>query len=242
MKYTTIKLFFLLPLTIVFFNDCSKKEDNSNGVSNKPFTILGLGDSITEGKRENKSYLFPLWEQLYNAGYKAKFIGPNTYKHETKNIKNAGYSGKDAEFLDAITDSIYKKYTADIVLLHTGHNHFAEENPVAGIIAAQKSIISKIIARNPKVTIFLAQVITSGKLPKYSYIPALNEQIANLAIELQKKGLPIVLVNQAKNFNWELHCLQDKVHPNAKGAKLMATTWFESIDKKRKESSLQKQH
>jgi acetyl esterase len=206
------------------------------GFSQKSYTILGLGDSITEGNSPNKSYLFPLWEKLYKAGYLTEFIGPNTHQCEIGSIRNAGFGGKNAEYLDVHIDSIYTKHPADIVLLHTGHNHFIEEKPIEGIIAAQKSIISKIVAINPNVKIFIAQVITSGKLPKYSYIPELNKQISHLADQLQKEGLPIILVDQSKDFNWKIHCLKDKVHPNSKGAELMANTWFKSVDKELEKS------
>jgi acetyl esterase len=236
-KLNTFKIFLLLQLTIVLFQACLKKnEEKRNDMQRKPYTILGLGDSITEGNSPNKSYLFSLWEKLYKAGYLTEFIGPNTHQCEIGSIRNAGFGGKNAEYLDVHIDSIYTKHPADIVLLHTGHNHFTEEKPIEGIIAAQKSIISKIVAINPNVKIFIAQVITSGKLPKYSYIPELNKQISHLADQLQKDGLPIILVDQSKDFNWEIHCLKDKVHPNSKGAELMANTWFKSIDKELKKS------
>lgn len=82
--------------------------------------------------------------------------------------------------------------------------------------------------------IFIAQVITSGKLAKYSYIPELNKQIYHLVEQLKIKGLPVKIVNQAKGFNWKIHCLTDKVHPNIKGAEVMADTWFNAIDKELK--------
>ncbi len=198
------------------------------------YTVLGLGDSITEGKGDNKSYLLPLKHKLDSAGYAIEFIGPNAHQSDSAYIMNAGFSGKNAEYLDTQIDSIYSLYTADIVLLHAGHNHFASEHPIEGIIAAHKSIILKITEMNPRVKIFVAQVITAGKLPKYSYIPALNEQIRSLGAQMKERGLPVTLVDQAKDFNWEIHCLPDKVHPKDEGAELMATEWFMAIDQELK--------
>lgn len=217
-----VKLFSIL-FVLMLLLGCNHKKQMK-------YTILGLGDSITEGRGENKSYLSSLWGKLDSAGYTTEFIGPNTHMSDMGNIMNAGYSGKNAGYLDAHIDSIYSKYTADIVLLHIGHNHFAKEKPIQGIIAAQRSIIQKISSINPKVKIFVAQVIPSGKLPKYSYIPELNEQILFLVERLQKEALPVTLVNQAEGFNWEIHCLSDRVHPNARGAEVMADVWFNSID------------
>lgn len=212
----TIKFFLFLQITILLFQGCSNNSyTNQKNQKQNAYTILGLGDSITEGNGENASYLFPLWRKLLSAGYETEFIGLNAHKSEIGNIMHAGYGGRNAEYLDAHIDSVYTKYTADIVLLHAGHNHFNKEKPIVGIVA---------------------QVITSGKLPKYSYIPELNDQIGHLIEQLKREGLPVSTVNQAKDFNWKIHCLADKVHPNTKGAEVMADAWFDAIDKELKKS------
>ncbi|WP_321343099.1 alpha/beta hydrolase fold domain-containing protein [uncultured Draconibacterium sp.] len=195
----------------------------------KRITLLGLGDSITEGGKTFHSYLFPLWERLFTAGYPIDFIGPRSSKCRIGQINHCGFSGKNAEFLETQIDSIYRLYPADVVLLHSGHNHFNTEDPVDGIIQAQKSIISKILAINPDAKILVAKVIESGKLPKYSYIPELNRQIEKM---VKKLDLPnVVLVDQSKDFNWEKHSISDKVHPNPDGAELMADVWFKALQK-----------
>lgn len=208
---------------------CSAQTDEKGKTAPKRFTILGLGDSITEGGENFQSYLFPLWQRLFTTGYSFDFIGPRTSKCRIGSINNAGFSGKSAEFLEAHIDSIYRKYPADIVLLHSGHNHFDTENPIAGIIAAQESIIQKIRTINPEVKILVAQVIPSGKLPKYSYIPELNKSIAKM-VKCQNSE-NVLLVNQAKGFDWQKYTISDKVHPNAAGAEKMAEVWFDALKK-----------
>lgn len=202
-----------------------------NTLNNQPpsFTLMGLGDSITEGGTSFSSYLFPLWEKLFTAGYLVDFIGPNQAPTRIGSLSHAGYSGHTAEFLEKNIDSIYREFPADIVLLHSGHNHFAEENPVEGIIAAQRSIVSKIKKINPDAMIFLAQVIESGKLPKYSYLPELNRRIAELVTELERSFTGVYLTDQSAVFNWETDATEDKVHPNVQGAEKMAEVWFQKI-------------
>jgi len=219
--------FFLLTLLILFSNTILH--------SQKVYKILALGDVITTGSTSvgAVSYLFPLWEKLLAAGYVVEFVGPNSTSTRIGNLKQAAISNETgtAETLDASITSTYATYQADVVLIHAGHNHDVATSPVSAIIAAHKSIISKIRAVNPNVKIIVAQVIPSGKLPKYSYIPDLNTEIANMAAEYETAGKPIVVANMADGFNWQTDCLPSPnfTHPNASGAEKIAVKWVEAI-------------
>lgn len=200
-------------------------------VEQKQYTLLGLGDSITEGGANFISYLYPLWKKLFVGGYQVEFIGPRQASTKIGGINHAGYSGMNAEYLAANIDSVYSEFPADIVLLHAGHNHFADENPIGGIVSAQEEIVRKIKAVNPEAIILLAKVIESGKLPKYSYIPDLNRQLDGLTKRLQKRYTGIYPVHQQKKFDWHRDTIEDKVHPNEIGAEKMAETWFNTLEK-----------
>ena len=202
----------------------------------KRFSILGLGDSITEGGKNFTSYLFPLWEKLMAGGYEFDFVGPNKSSCRIGTLDNCGFSGKTVEYLDEHIDSLYRIYPADIVLLHAGHNHFAEEKPVKRMIEAYRSIIRKIHAINPEAKILMAQVIESGKLPKYGYIPDLNDAIRIMVDELNDGR--VILVNQANGFDWRTMTISDKVHPNGVGAEMMASTWYDALKRILKEPSV----
>lgn len=187
-------------------------------------TILCIGDSITEGGTSFKVYRYPLNEMLKNAGFKYSFVGSKKNTQDGVSLKHNGYGGKNTRFLSENIEEIYKANPADFVLLHSGHNSFAKDKPVAGIISSTKQIISTIQRINPKAMILIAQVITSGKLPKYSYIPTLNKELNKLAIE------PYVMtVDMADGFEWEKDTIADKVHPNKNGAQKMAKRWFEAL-------------
>ena len=187
-------------------------------------TILCVGDSITEGAESFEVYRYPLYKKLKEAGFHFKFIGSKESTHDGVKLKHNGYGGKNTQFLNSNIEAIYKENPADFILLHSGHNSFAKDHPVKGIISATQGIISKIQRINPKAVIIVAQVITSGKLPKYSYIPDLNKEIKKLALE------PTVMtVDMASGFNWETDTIGDKVHPNKNGAEKMALKWFEAL-------------
>lgn len=227
MKFFNRILFIRFAICLIFISGPLLFTARASESTPKRYTILGFGDSITEGGEKFHSYLFPLWEKLFTAGYSFDFIGSRESNCRIGKLNHSGFSGKNAEYLEAHIDSIYRKYPADIVLLHSGHNHFETENPVAGIIAAQESIIRKILTINPEAKILVAQVINSGKLPKYAYIPELNKQIAKMVHKINLSN--VILVNQAKGFDWKKMTIEDKVHPNPEGAEKMAEVWFRAI-------------
>jgi lysophospholipase L1-like esterase len=115
------------------------------------------------------------------------------------------------------------------VLIHAGHNHFADQKPLPGILRATESMIANARKANPKATVLLAQVITSGKLPKYSYLPDLNRELAKLAAQLDRPEQRVLLVDQASGFDWKTDSVADLVHPNAQGAQKMADRWFQAL-------------
>ena len=195
------------------------------------YRIMPVGDSITEGGSSFANWRQQLLEKLRAAGYRVEYVGTKTSPSPLGPLAHEGYGGKNAEFLAKTVGVNFKKCPADIVLLHCGHNHDVKEKPVPGIVAAAEKLIGDCRAVNPKVTILLAQVITSGKLPKYSYIPALNKELAKLAERLDKPGQRVIIVNQAEGFDPTTDTVADKVHPNLQGAKKMADTWFAALEK-----------
>ena len=198
-------------------------------------TIMPLGDSITEGGGGFVAYRYPLAEKLRAAGFEVEFVGSKTTQAKEKSplgvLRHEGYSGQNIQFLANRFEELYRQNPADIILLHAGHNQFADAQPVPGMLVTTRRIIEAARAINPKVTILLAQVITSGKLPKYSYIPEYNAGLVGLAAEYDKPEQRVILVNQAEGFDWETDTISDKVHPSARGAEKMAAKWFEALQK-----------
>jgi lysophospholipase L1-like esterase len=191
--------------------------------------IMPVGDSITEGGKTFSTYRYPLLKKLTDAGFNVEFVGSRQSDSPAGVLKHEGYGGKNAEFLATVMGKNFKENPADIVLIHSGHNHFIEEKPVDGIVAATESMIKTVRAINPRVTVLVAEVITSGKLPKYSYIPQLNEALRKLAARLDTPQQRVIAVNQADGFDWMTDTIGDKVHPNERGAEKMATRWLEAL-------------
>ncbi|HTJ78449.1 MAG TPA: GDSL-type esterase/lipase family protein [Rariglobus sp.] len=229
-----MKPLFLLPLALGFFSSTICPA-NTTSNAERPVTIMPLGDSITEGGEGIFVYRYPLMGKLRAAGFNVVYVGSRT-THPVANsplgvLPHEGYGGQNIGFLRAHFEALYRKNPADIILIHAGHNHSYDEQPVAGMVEDTRAIIVMARAINPKVTVLLAQVITSGKLPKYSYIPAFNQALTGLAKELNTPTQPVILVNQAEGFDWRTDTISDHVHPNAQGAEKMAVHWFDALRK-----------
>ena len=195
----------------------------------EPVRILAVGDSITQGGKTFVTYRLPLDQKLHAAGLNYVFVGSQQSEGPNGPLWHEGYGGKNAEFLAGIMPQRLKQAKPDVILLHCGHNHSAEEKPVPGIIAAERAIIEAARKQNPKVVILLALVIPSGKLPKYGYIPELNQAEVLLARELSRPDAPVMVVDQFTGFDPQKDTILDKVHPNVQGAEKMAAKWFVAI-------------
>jgi lysophospholipase L1-like esterase len=197
--------------------------------------IMAVGDSITEGADFFSSYRYPLAEKLHAADYAVEFVGTRTAPagpaRDLPPLAHEGYGGKGIEFLAATVPDHFRAHPADIVLLHSGHNHTVEEQPVPGIVASTAKLIAALREINPRVVVLLAQVIPAGKLPKYSYLPELNQALATLATRLDTPAQRVLLVDQATGFDWHTDTVADHVHPNALGAEKMAAVWFAALQK-----------
>lgn len=191
--------------------------------------LLCAGDSITEGGSSFSNWRFPLWEKLTAAGYHVEFVGSRTSPSRIGPLRHEGYGGKNVEFLAAQLEKSFPSPAPDILLLHAGHNHFADEKPVPGMLAATERIIARARGANPRVIVLLAQVIPSLKLPKYSYIPEFNSALLSLASRLSTSDSPVRIVDQASGFDPAADTVADLVHPNDSGAAKMAGKWFQAL-------------
>lgn len=195
------------------------------------YRIMPVGDSITEGGGSFSNWRYQLWEKLHTAGYLVEYVGSRKSPSRIGDLFHEGYGGKNSSFLAKTVPENFRKHPADIVLLHAGHNQFADQKPVSMILKDTAQLIGEIRAAHPKVTILLAQPITSAKLPKYSYIPELNRSLVPLAESLDQPDSRILIVPQAEGFDPLKDTVADLVHPNESGARKMAERWFEALVK-----------
>lgn len=211
-------------------------EDPADGAQ---ISICCVGDSITEGANSETAankwtyrlYLPELLaaQGLTNIAWKGSHVSP----YSGTDLRSEGWCGKSAAEIANVYVANAATDKADYLLLHAGHNYDVTAMPTAEIIAAVTNAHSRIIAaaraQNPRTTILEAKVITSGKLPKYGYIPELNEAIGALAAELDCTESPVVLVDMSDGWDYTEHCISDKVHPTEAGARRMAEKWCAAL-------------
>lgn len=205
--------------------------------------ILCLGDSITEGNSTMVVYKGPLYDKLTAAGYRFEYVGSKSSAYTSPTygsltLKHEGYSGKNCTEIAGFFTTNSLLYPAEIVIIHSAHNlniagavldAAGEAAIVATVENATRSMIQTARNTQPAVKTLLAKVITSGKLPKYSYIPAVNMRLGEIAAELNTAAQPVIIVDQAASFDWTTDTITDKVHPNAAGGEKMALKFFDAL-------------
>lgn len=195
-----------------------------------PRRVMVIGDSITQGGGATfATYRVVLAAKLRSAGLRCEFVGSQVTATPQGPLRHEGYGGKNAEFLAGILDAKLAAAPADILLIQAGHNHFAEEQPVPAIVAATRAMVATARRRNPQVVVMIAQVTPAGKLPKYSYIPELNLALLALAKELDRPDQRVLAVDLATGFDVATDTVDDRVHPNSRGAEKVAQRWAEAL-------------
>jgi lysophospholipase L1-like esterase len=208
--------------------------------------ILPLGDSITQGGQGFASYRYALWFQLEQAGRDVDFVGQRTALFgggtpdasaypaylTTFDRDHEGYWGWRTDEIDGITAAIASAAQPDIVLVHLGTNDIGQLG-AAGVANADthlRSIVAKLRAAVPRVTILLARVIPIGPGTTYfanaAQVAPLNTAISAIAADLDTPASRIFAVDQNTGFDVATMVQPDGLHPNLAGEAHMAGVWF----------------
>ena len=197
------------------------------------FSICAVGDSITQGASHFTAHRIALEAKFAELGWIVEWKGTKSDASWGSANPCEGYSGNNAVQIATEYKKNAAKVAADVLLLHAGHNYDATNTTPEDIVNTVTNAHANIIAAarncNPNVIILYAQVITSSKLPKYSYIPALNDAIGVLGEELSTDESPVVVVDMADGWNPSNDCVNDGVHPTVTGAMKMAKKWIAAI-------------
>ncbi len=203
-----------------------------------PVNILPLGDSITSDGG-NSAYRNELFDKLTTGGYDFEFVGSLPDEDVITQTKHEGHSGwRSIDIINGIPNDIpdagmlddwLAQYDADIALIHLGTNDILTGEDDGATLDKLVTIIGKLQADKPAVTILVAKIIQIDSPDKSTGLNSmLDDSWAQAKSTLTST---VIIVDQhAALFN-VLADYRDTppIHPNLTGEKKMAEEWFNSL-------------
>jgi lysophospholipase L1-like esterase len=214
----------------------------SLGAETKTINILCIGDSITQGGRNDRdefTYRYPLFQMLTDAGIFFDFIGtrqqglhpdfqwPN-YKDKKFDPDHEGYYGaKTAYVRDQLKENLPKLPPPDIALIHLGTNDQKADDYREAVLKPLKEIVDLLRNQNPQVKILIGHLNFNGGAA-LKIRPVVGE-----ITKYSKENSPIVTVDHYQGWHAKPdHPSTDTfdwAHPNPKGQRKMAEKWWDAM-------------
>ncbi len=236
----------LLTLTVFsFLFACGWEEEplpsELYSANNDGLKIMPLGASRVEGASPSfESYRYELWELLNGELVAFDFIG--TQEDETfypESLKNnfdyhhEGHGGwTSGKILDQLDVLIQDAGVPDIVLFSSpGGNDALEGLPYDQIVANTNQIIDILQAVNPSIVVIIelpapaSQELMIDELQ--SYFNQILIDIPSIAQAQTSAESQVIIVDMFTGFDDSM--LADEVHYNEKGAKFIASRYFEIL-------------
>ncbi len=204
----------------------------SFGAVSASVLVLPLGDSITHGGDGDGGVLFPtyrywLYQDLEKLGYDVDFVGSLDQPEPLvgSDPHNEGHAAYTAGQVLAELPVWLEAYPApDVALVHLGTNDAIYSVARDRTIADLQGIVGVLRARNPSMTILVAQIIPTSVASINTRIEALNREIAGLQA-LSTPQSPVVIVDQYSGYDGVADNQKGGVHPLTSGEKKMTAQW-----------------
>ncbi len=190
-------------------------------------TILPLGDSITHGSDAYPSYRAWLYPDLGGLGYDIDFVGSSHTPVLSAGLDpdNEGHSGYTAgQVLAGLPGWLQAYPPPAIALVHLGTNDAIQGVPAGRTTADLQGIVGVLRARNPSMTILLAQIIPTSVGSINTRIETLNREIAGLQ-SLSTAQSPVIVVDQYSGYDGVADNQKGGVHPLTSGEQKMTARW-----------------
>jgi len=189
--------------------------------------VLPLGDSITHGRDAYPSYRAWLYGDLRELGYDVDFVGSLRTPALPSGLDpdNEGHSGYTAgQVVTGLPGWLEGYPIPDVALVHLGTNDAIRDVPRVQTIADLREVIGRLRARNPSMSILVAQIIPTSVASINERIVALNREIAGLQA-LSTSRSPVIIVDQYSGYNGQADNQMGGVHPLTSGEKKMTARW-----------------
>ncbi|WP_244981854.1 SGNH/GDSL hydrolase family protein [Corallococcus exercitus] len=201
-----------------------------------PKKVMPLGDSITQGAAGHGSYRCQLWRKLTRKGYRADFVGTLSTGYLGENTCSSVWFDRDHEGhwswrADQVLANISNWAASerpDLVLIHLGTNDTYYNQTEDSTVSELEQIIDRLRVVNPRVKVFLAQIIPTSGASLSLKLQSLNQRMPGLAEAKSTEDSPVYVVDQWTGFNPSTDTY-DGIHPNLIGEEKMAERWFQAI-------------
>lgn len=228
---------------LIFFG--CKPSDKTETEACKSITgkvnIMPLGASRVQGFRPiHESYRYELWKDLIDGGWSVDFVGSQrdialyeSYENFCFDYDHEGHGGwTSVQINNNIESWLNQSKTPDIVLFSSpGGNDALQGASFETILPNINSIIDKIQAHNPNVTILIEQMAPGKSSFMNNELTAAFEQIhvmiTQIANDQTTTNSKVIAVDMATGFSDDF--LADNVHYNAKGAKFVAARYYDKL-------------
>jgi lysophospholipase L1-like esterase len=205
--------------------------------------IMPLGDSITEAYQ----YRVLLFGKAIAANRLMTYVGGSSFGPATVDgvpfpKQHEGHSGYMVDGIVGLIDASLTAHKPHIVLLMIGTNDAHRSSSVATAPKRVGTMLDSMFTRDPNLLIVVAKIIPSQENPNTAFFSVgNNERVktfnAAMGTEVearQKAGKHLVLVDMYQAFtanpSYQSQLMNDNLHPNAAGYRLMADVWWAAIE------------
>ena len=209
----------------------------------KPFKIMLIGGSITEGANSDGAYRRYLDGMLRREGKLIDFVGSRT-KHNNNQAEADNYQygvdhechwGKSSDWLASnMTDFLDSDVidVPDVAIIHMGTEDILSGSDTAESLADEiidniSMVIESLREKNRSVKIVLAKIIPIQGKPEE--VKVLNSKILMCVEAHNTAQSPVVLADQHAGFDPLFDMANNGILPNAVGAKKMARIFADVI-------------
>ena len=245
--FTKLPNLLFISFVLLLFLSCSKDDVEANTAVvcqtlETGTTIMPLGASRVQGFPPFfESYRYELWKDLLDGGWEFDFVGTfedtvvyATYKNYCFDNDHEGRAGWTAARIDENIDTwLDQSKNPDIVLFSSpGGNDILDGGNVEDALVHVNSIIDKIQAHNPNVTI-LIEILAPAKstyMDEEGLAAILSQMKAIIDGIAQNKTTTtstVVAVDMATGFSDDF--LADDIHYNKAGAAFIAERYYDAL-------------
>lgn len=214
-----------------------------------PLRIMPIGDSITEGDAGG-GYRLPLFQRITQAYGMPNFVGHRSSRHiDPPDFPDPDHDGYGAYRIGQITrgqafwnapplGQRLAHWDPAVVTVHAGtndaqQNYWFDGDPsrgIAPVIDRLDELVSRIVAYNPAIHVFVAQIVPANapaSATTIDYVQRLNALIPGMVARHQAAGHRVHLVDLYTPMLAFPH--PDGIHPSPEGYAEMARVWFEAM-------------